>query len=222
MLVLFETAAGVALFRVLDEGKIKKVDNIENLFESPEKAAKVVQLHAFKKFKDTKEALKTVSKLVDGALSKKLTTFLKKNVVSQEVQHQLACADKKLASTISETLGIKCKGGDKARELLRGIRFQMNSLLGGLSDREMRSMNLGLAHSVSRYTLKFSAEKVDVMIIQAAALLDDLDKELNNYAMRLKEWYSWHFPELAQIVSDNSVFAKVCRVLGRRKNIGTA
>jgi nucleolar protein 58 len=34
------------------------------------------------------------------------------------------------------------------------------------------------------------------MIIQAVSLLEDLDKELNNYAMRLKEWYGWHFPEL--------------------------
>jgi nucleolar protein 58 len=46
------------------------------------------------------------------------------------------------------------------------------------------------------------------MIIQAVSLLEDLDKELNNYAMRLKEWYSWHFPELAKIVTDNIVYAK--------------
>jgi len=50
-------------------------------------------------------------------------------------------------------------------------------------------MTLGLAHGLSRYKLKFSADKVDTMIIQAIALLDDLDKEINNYVMRLKEWY---------------------------------
>ena len=70
----------------------------------------------------------------------------------------------------------------------------MNALLEGLSDKEMKSMSLGLAHSVSRYKLKFSTDKVDTMIVQAVSLLSDIDKELNNYAMRLKEWYSWHFP----------------------------
>ena len=50
-------------------------------------------------------------------------------------------------------------------------------------------MALGLSHSLSRYKLKFSPDKVDVMIIQAIALLDDLDKELNNYNMRCREWY---------------------------------
>lgn len=95
----------------------------------------------------------------------------------------------------------------------------MNALLEGLSDKEMRSMSLGLAHSVSRYKLKFTTDKVDTMIVQAVSLLSDIDKELNNYAMRLKEWYSWHFPELEKIVSDNESFARVVLTLGMRKNI---
>lgn len=77
-------------------------------------------------------------------------------------------------------------------------------------------MTLGLSHSLSRHTLKFSADKVDIMIVQAISLLDDIDKELNNYAMRLKEWYGWHFPELAKIVGDNIVYAKLVRLIGMR------
>jgi RNA processing factor Prp31 len=46
----------------------------------------------------------------------------------------------------------------------------------------------GLAHSLSRYKLKFSPDKIDTMIVQAQCLLDDLDKELNNYIMRAREW----------------------------------
>jgi hypothetical protein len=61
-------------------------------------------------------------------------------------------------------------------------------------EEDYKMMTLGVAHGLSRYKLKFSAEKVDIMIIQAVSLLDDLDKEINNYTMRLKEWYGWHFP----------------------------
>lgn len=46
------------------------------------------------------------------------------------------------------------------------------------------------------------------MIIQSIALLDQLDKDLNTFAMRVKEWYSWHFPELKDIVKDNYIFAR--------------
>jgi nucleolar protein 58 len=95
----------------------------------------------------------------------------------------------------------------------------MNSLLDGLSEKELQNMSLGLAHSVSRYKLKFTSDKVDTMIVQAVSLLTDLDKELNNYAMRLKEWYCWHFPELEKIVTDNEMFAKVVIALGKRTNI---
>ena len=51
------------------------------------------------------------------------------------------------------------------------------------------------------------------------ALLDDLDKELNNYNMRCREWYGWHFPELGKLVSDNLVYAKTVRAIGRRECI---
>lgn len=68
---------------------------------------------------------------------------------------------------------------------------------------------LGLAHSLSRYKLKFSPDKVDTMIVQAVSLLDDIDKELNNYNMRCREWYGWHFPELGKIITDHAAYAKV-------------
>jgi nucleolar protein 58 len=46
------------------------------------------------------------------------------------------------------------------------------------------------------------------------ALLDDLDKEINTYSMRIKEWYGWHFPELSKIVGDNIQYARVVQLLG--------
>ena len=56
------------------------------------------------------------------------------------------------------------------------------------------------------------------MVIQAVGLLDDLDKELNNYAMRLREWYGWHFPECGKIVAENVVYAKIVHKIGMRTN----
>ncbi|KAH8193985.1 hypothetical protein TruAng_011847 [Truncatella angustata] len=79
-------------------------------------------------------------------------------------------------------------------------------------------MALALSHSISRHKLKFSADKVDVMIVQAIKLLDDLDKELNNYAMRVKEWYGWHFPEMDRIVNDNLAYARIIMAMGTRDN----
>lgn len=81
-------------------------------------------------------------------------------------------------------------------ELIRGIRNQMTHLIEGLEEAQLKAMQLGLGHTLSRYKLKFSPDKVDTMIVQAIGLLDELDKEINTYAMRVKEWYGWHFPEV--------------------------
>lgn len=56
------------------------------------------------------------------------------------------------------------------------------------------------------------------MVVQAIALLDDLDKEINIYAMRVKEWYGWHFPEMAKIIVDSVAYAKVIKHMGFRTN----
>jgi snoRNA binding domain, fibrillarin len=60
--------------------------------------------------------------------------------------------------------------------------------------------------------------QVDTMIVQAIGLLDDLDKELNTYAMRVREWYGWHFPELTKIIQDNIQYAKAVKFMGNRAN----
>merc|ERR1739846_209093 len=87
-----------------------------------------------------------------------------------------------------------------------------------VDDKEMTAMSLGLAHSLSRYKLKFSPDKIDTMIVQAVSLLDDLDKELNNYIMRCREWYGWHFPELGKIITDNLAFVRTVELMGTRDN----
>ena len=57
------------------------------------------------------------------------------------------------------------------------------------------------------------------MIIQSIALLDQLDKDVNTFSMRIREWYSYHFPELVKIVPDNYTFAKCVKVIKNRKEL---
>ena len=37
--------------------------------------------------------------------------------------------------------------------------------------------------------------------------------------MRLREWYSWHFPELSKIITDNTTYAKAVILIGMRTNV---
>lgn len=120
---------------------------------------------------------------VEGKLSKSLKKVIK-NHVAKDAQEQLLVADAKLGSAIKEKFSLQCLSNTAVQELMRCIRMQLESLVSGTTKKELTAMALGLAHSLSRYKLKFSPDKVDTMIVQAVSLLDDLDKELNNYTMR--------------------------------------
>lgn len=146
-----------------------------------------MKLKHFEKFADTTEALAAATAAVEGKLSKTLKKTLKK-LVDEDLQNQLLVADAKLGNAIKEKLSLQCIANTGVQELMRCIRSQSESLLAGLPKKEMTAMALGLAHSLSRYKLKFSPDKIDTMIVQAQCLLDDLDKELNNYMMRAREW----------------------------------
>ncbi|KAG2695337.1 hypothetical protein I3843_07G009500 [Carya illinoinensis] len=214
MILLFETPAGFALFKVLDEEKLNKVEDLWKEFSSAETARQVVKLKAFSKFENTAEALEAATLLIDSKPSKGLRKFLRAHCSGET----LAVADSKLGNIIKDKLKIECVHSQAVMELMRGVRHQMTELISGLGVQDLAPMSLGLSHSLSRYKLKFSADKVDTMIIQAIGLLDDLDKELNTYAMRVREWYGWHFPELTKIVADNIHYAKTVKLMGDRVN----
>ena len=113
---------------------------------------------------------------------------------------QVAVADPKLSNSIAQLPGLSLKtvSDSSTQDVFRAIRENLTSLLPDLLPAEEAATRLGLAHSLSRHKLRFSPDKVDTMIIQSIASLDVLDKQLNTYAMRVKEWYGWHFPELAK------------------------
>ncbi|KAL7569845.1 hypothetical protein ACA910_008514 [Epithemia clementina (nom. ined.)] len=227
MLVLFETPAGYSLFKVSNEKKLQKTDAediYESFFSDGKKATKSLELLSFQAFADTADAVSAATATLEGKASTQLQSFLKKMRKITE-NETLAVADKALAISLKEhdvLANLKIVHDNKTQELFRGVRQYMGELFDasdeGISAEDIKAMQLGLSHSLSRYKLKFSADKVDTMVIQAVGLLDELDKEINTYAMRVKEWYGWHFPELQGLVGDNPSYAKLVLECGLRPN----
>lgn len=145
-----------------------------------------------------------------------------KKFVDSDLQEKLLVADSKLGVAIKEKLNLQCVSNTAVQELMRCMRLQLENLLTGLPSKEMTAMMLGLAHSLSRYKLKFSPDKVDTMIVQAITLLTDIDKNLNIYMMNCKEAYGLHFPELDKLVNDNMTVIKLIKVIGCKENAASS
>ncbi|KAH7383765.1 hypothetical protein BKA66DRAFT_491748 [Pyrenochaeta sp. MPI-SDFR-AT-0127] len=215
LFILTETSAGYALFKSKDKKLLGKGDE---LVKDVSSVVEALKLKRFQKFENAVTALNEAAALTDGKVSPMLSNLLQE--LKDETKASLAVADPKLANSIAQVPGLSIKpiSDSSTQDVYRAIREHMTSLIPDLIPAEMDSTRLGLAHSLSRHKLKFSPDKVDTMIIQSIASLDVLDKQLNTYAMRVKEWYGWHFPELAKILNDNLAYSRVVLKMGFRTN----
>ncbi|KAJ7392067.1 Nucleolar protein 58 [Desmophyllum pertusum] len=112
MLVLFETPAGYAIFKLLDEKKLQKIDNLYKDFETPDAASKVCNSYGGRK--NEQEPKKGFEE-----------------IVAKDIHQELAVADAKLGGVIKEKLSLNCVSNSAVHELMRGIRLQLDSLITG-------------------------------------------------------------------------------------------
>ncbi|XVF54659.1 hypothetical protein PTKIN_Ptkin05aG0198900 [Pterospermum kingtungense] len=152
-----------------------------------------------------------------GLMTDELRSFLELNLPKvkegKKSKFSLGVAEPKLGSHISETTNFTCQSGEFVLELLRGVKLHFDKFIKDLKPGDLEKAQLGLAHSYSRAKVKFNVNRVDNMVIQAIFLLDTLDKDINSFSMRVREWYSWHFPELVKIVNDNYLYARVAKLI---------
>ena len=206
---------------------------------------KLVKLLAFKPFPSAAAALEEANAVSESSLTDDLRAFIEQNVPKGDgggsskkkssssaaaVASKLGVSEPKLGSAIQEATGVSCVAGEAVGELLRGVRLHFTRLLGAagggdtnaLREGDLQRAQLGLAHSYSRAKVKFNVNKVDNMIIQAIALLDTLDKDVNTFVMRVREWYGWHFPELAKVVPDSYQYARAALAIGDKGALSEA
>lgn len=194
-----------------------KIDDLVKTFYKGETDLNdILSLHHFERFKSTTEAVNSAASLLDSKIGKKLKKAIKKSIVKQNLVEELAVADPKLGTKIKEKYDINCVSTNAVQELMSLIRYKVDDLIPEWSSEDNMVMELGTSHGIGRYKLKFSPDKVDTMIVQAVSLLDDLDKELNNYIMRCREWYGWHFPELSKIIPDHMTYVNTIMTIGMR------
>jgi nucleolar protein 56 len=75
-----------------------------------------------------------------------------------------------------------------------------------------------LAVEMAKLRVKGAVEKRDLIIAQAIQTLDDLDRAINLFMSRVREWYGIHFPELDRLVDKPETYARLVQVLGAKEN----
>lgn len=225
--LLHESAVGYAIFKVAMQpdtvgNSLKEVQSAANDLA---KFGKMVKLVSFAPFQGAAQALENANDVSEGIVSEYLHTFLDANLPKADKKNKvsLGVTDKALAGSIKEIYPkIQCETSDTSEvvaDMLRGLRTHGQKLLKQLQDGDVDRASLGLGHSYSRSKVKFSVNRNDNHIIQSIALLDFLDKSVNTFSMRVREWYGWHFPELVKLAPDNATYARLALFIGDKSTL---
>ncbi|KAF6161420.1 hypothetical protein GIB67_009299 [Kingdonia uniflora] len=222
--LLFESASGFALFEAHGIDEIgQNTEAVRSSVVDLNRFGKVVKLTAFSPFLSAFDALNQCNAVSEGLMTDELRGFLELNLPKikegKKPKYSLGLAEPKIGSHIFEVTKIPCQSNEFVLEILRGVRFHFDKFIKDLKPTDLDKAQLGLGHSYSRAKVKFNVNRVDNMVIQAIFLLDTLDKDVNSFSMRVREWYSWHFPELVKIVNDNYLYAKIAKFVVNKSEL---
>ncbi|MCJ1301732.1 snoRNP complex protein nop56 [Hypocenomyce scalaris] len=225
--LLHESSVGYAIFQVVHQADTvgNRLKEVQDSVQDLAKFGKMVKLLSFAPFQGAAQALENANEVSEGIASEYLRSLLEVNLPKGGKRKKilLGVSDKNLAGSIKSAFpSVECETGDTSeivQDMLRGIRQHAPKLLKQLQEGDVERAQLGLGHAYSRARVKFSVQKNDNHIIQAIATLDHLDKAINTFSMRVREWYSWHFPELIKIVSENQQYARLALFIGDKKTL---
>ena len=217
---LYECSLGYALFEILGYEEItQNSEEFQQSIMDYKKVSKIIKKTAFMPFKTSEQALENTKMVNDCEISPELKSFLKEYFPKDKSdKNKLGCVDKNFSQKISELLNIKTVVGEFLIEIQRAIRVHISKFL-GIDDTTVTKSELGLAHAYSRFKCMFDVNRQDKPVIQSIALIDLLDKDINSFCMRIKEWFSWHFPELGKIISDNYLYIRIVNLIEQRKKL---
>ncbi|KAI1870315.1 hypothetical protein JX265_001670 [Neoarthrinium moseri] len=235
--LLHESALGYAIFKVVHQQDTVglHLKEVQKAGQDLSKFGKMVTLVNFAPWRmltrsgaplcsNAADALENINYISEGLMHDYLKSNLELNLPqSKKSKVVLGLADKNLAGSIKAAFpGIECETGDTSEvcaDLLRGVRLHAAKLLKGLEEGDVERSQLGLGHAYSRGKVKFNVHKNDNHIIRAIATLDNLDKGINLFSQKVREWYGWHFPELYAIVSDNMTYARLALYIGNKSSL---
>ena len=83
---------------------------------------------------------------------------------------------------------------------------------------ELRELTHRVSMELTKIRVKKAVEKRDLVVAQAIQTIDDLDKTVNLFMSRIREWYGLHFPEFSRLVEKHETYARLVANLGQREN----
>jgi len=153
------------------------------------------------------EIIEEVKALIENLKARGYKIFVFEDAeLARSVREEL-----KVNSEVKDQLSV----GEDLRENLEEYAVKLGFLE---ASSEMHKLIHEVSMEMSRMSIRKAAERRDFLIVQAVRALDDLDKMLNLFAGRIREWYGLHFPELNRLINNHETYVRLVRSFGKRES----
>jgi nucleolar protein 56 len=151
--------------------------------------------------------IKEISGLVDKLRAKGYTQFVFEN------QEMARNAREKL--NIEATSEVSSDAGKRLRENLEKFALDLGFVE---KPEQLRAWVHNVSVELAKMKVKTTVERRDLLVAQAVQTVDDLDKSLNVFMSRVREWFGLHYPELDRMLDKHETYARLVVDLGTREN----
>jgi len=108
------------------------------------------------------------------------------------------------------------KAGELLRENLEKFAVKLKFVKDGA---ELRDLLHKVSMELTKMRVRKAVEKRDLVVAQVIQTIDDMDRTVNLFMGRIREWYGLHFPELDRLIEKHETYARLILNLGKRENL---
>jgi nucleolar protein 56 len=168
--------------------------------------------------KNPQAAAKALAKLEAGKVAGELSTLIEG--LKDAGYTVFAFENAAVAAATQKKLNITTEVADAAE--VEAARSRMNRVAeetGFVKDaKELSVWTRNVSMELAKLKVKGAVEKRDLIVAQAIQTLDDLDRTVNLFMGRIREWYGVNFPELDRLIEKHETYARVVVNLGDKSN----
>ncbi|MBN1245482.1 C/D box methylation guide ribonucleoprotein complex aNOP56 subunit [Candidatus Bathyarchaeota archaeon] len=168
--------------------------------------------------KKPQAAAKKIMNAEDGKISEETASLI--SLLQKADYDTFVFENANVAGEAQKSLNVKTEVSKPSEaEPLRARMEQIAVEAGFVKDaKELSLWNHNVSMELAKLRVKGAAEKRDLVIAQAIQTLDDLDRTVNLFMGRLREWYGVHFPELDRLIEKHETYARLVMNLGYKDN----
>ena len=167
--------------------------------------------------KDPKKIAENLAKIEAGKIIDEIATLVEK--LKEKGYTFFVFENAEITRNIHDKLKIAVElvRPSEAGELLRGNLEKYAVKLGFVKEgAELRDWTHKVSVELTKMRVRKAGEKRDLVVAQGIQTIEDVDKTVNLFMGRIREWYGLHFPELDRIVEKHETYARLVVDLGRR------